>query len=89
MLLRKDVRRHLMMCRDELGFRHVACRGLLGDDMGVIGPDGQFSFDRIEPALDWLLENGMVPFVRLSQPAAGAPQVGRWQELVRALSDPR
>lgn len=86
MLLRKDLRRHLMMCRDELGFRHVAIRGMLGDDMDVIGPDGSFSFDSIEPALDWLLESGLVPFLRLVQPANDAPAANRWRELVAALA---
>jgi hypothetical protein len=86
MLIRKDVRRHLMMCRDELGFRHVACRGMLGADMSVIGPDGAFSFDKIEPVMDWLLENGMVPFLRLAEPEPAAADASRWRELVKALA---
>ena len=85
MLFRDDVRRHLMMCRDELGFRHVACRGILGQDMSVIGGDGTFSFDKIEPVLDWMLENGMVPFLRLSEPAALSADAAGWRELVTAL----
>ncbi len=86
MLFRKEVRRHLLMCRDELGFRHVACRGILDQDMGVIGPDGAFSFDKIEPVTDWLLENGMVPFLRLAEPAVDAAEAPRWRELVKALA---
>jgi beta-xylosidase len=88
MLLRKDVRRHLLMCRDELGLRHVACRGILGDEMNVIGGDGSFSFDAIEPVMDWMLENGLIPFLRLAEPEArpDTPAAARWRELVTALA---
>src|ERR1700722_17740490 len=74
MLLRKDVRRHLLLCRDELGFRHVACRGNLGANRCGRGTDGAFSFDKIEPVMDWLLKNGLVPFLRLTEPAPGAAE---------------
>jgi len=85
MLQRKDVRRQLLMCRNDLGFRHVACGGIFGREMGVIRADGSFSFDRIEPMLDWLLESGLVPFLRLSPPPDSADAM-RWRDLVKALA---
>src|SRR5688572_9690484 len=98
LLLRKDVQRHLQICRDELGFRHLRCRGLLSDEMGVLRPDGALDFTQAEEALDVVMGNHFVPYVELTRmPAAlsrpgarpGAPPAdwGRWYELVHALAE--
>lgn len=100
LLLRKDVQRHLLMARDELGFHAVRVYGLLADDMGFAQPDGSFDFTKVERALDMLLENGLVPFVELTgltrmlMPEGGGDgwrvgppkDWGKWEELVRAFA---
>lgn len=66
LLARDDVRQHLLICRDELGFRHVRCAGMLCDAMGVATAEGKLDFVRIEQSLDWLMENNFLPFFQLS-----------------------
>jgi xylan 1,4-beta-xylosidase len=94
LLLRKDVQRHLQICRDELGFRHLRCRGLLSDEMGVLHPDGSLDFTQVEEALDVVMENHYVPYVELAgvprslaQPGAPPEDWGRWYDLVHALAE--
>ena len=67
LLLRQDVRRHVLMCRDECGLRHVAIDDVLGEASAA---RPAFDPDRIESNLDWLLENGITPFLHLI-PSAG------------------
>ena len=89
LLLRKEVRRHLLLCRDELRFRHVRCEGVLGPEMVAERGDGSLDFDKVEAALDWMMENGLVPFFTLQCPGAGVEAAaGRhsWQERVGALA---
>ena len=84
LLLRKDVRRHLQLCRDELGFQHVRCDGMLSDAMGVFRLDGSCDFTAVERALDGLMEAGVMPFLRLTDPTA--TDDARWYERVKALA---
>src|SRR5947209_19015706 len=92
LLLRKEVRRHLLMCRDELGFRHVRCEGILGPEMAGVRGDGSPDFDKVESVLDWMMENGLVPFLSLPYPPAANTPAGAtgsklpWHEQVGALA---
>ncbi|HEX8915078.1 MAG TPA: hypothetical protein VF796_22190 [Humisphaera sp.] len=93
-LLRKDVQRALLTCRDELGFRHVRFGGVFDDAMKVLRPDGSYDFTTLEVAFDWLMEQGFSPYVGLTGvPAAlrteGSPNpadVEKWADLCRALA---
>lgn len=93
-LLRADVRRHLLLGRDELGFRHVRFPGVFDDAVRVLGPGGAYDFTRLEQAVDWLMEQGMSPFFCLSGvPAAMATPDSplpadpeRWADMARALA---
>ena len=94
-LLRKDVQRHLLLGRDELGFRHVRFAGVFDDAMRVLSPDGAYDFTLVEQGLDWLMEQGMSPFVALSGVPAGIAStggspvpadVGKWVDMARALA---
>jgi len=64
--LRPDLQRHLEIVRDELGFRHMRCHGMLSDNMGVYNGGGSFDFSKVNAALDSLLHRDMVPFFELS-----------------------
>src|SRR6185295_3825038 len=66
LLLRKEIQRHLLMGRDELGFRHVRFHHLFDDQMKVLQEDGTFDFTVVEQAIDWLMEQGLTPFIGLS-----------------------
>ena len=70
-LLRADVQAHLLRAHRECGFQRVRCHGLFDDDMSVaFTPLGFFgeptiSFYNIDLIYDFLLENGMKPFVEI------------------------
>lgn len=98
MLLRADVQRHLRMCRDEAGFRHVRCSGWLADEMHILQGDGSYDFTKIEQSIDVLMENGMTPWMELSSMPAAIAQEGtsagtmgpprdwqKWGDLVGSL----
>lgn len=96
-LLRKEVQRHLIMGRDELGFRHVRFAGIFDDTMAVLQPDGSYDFSRVERVLDWLMEQGFSPFIALNgvprqllQAGDAATPAGfdqdKWVDMARALA---
>jgi xylan 1,4-beta-xylosidase len=93
-LLRKDVQRALLSCRDDLGFRHVRFHGVFDDAMRIVKPDGSYDFTTIEVAFDWLMEQGFSPYVGLSGvPSGWAGDDGvtpadpeKWVDLCRALA---
>ena len=70
-LLREDVRNHILMAHQEIGFRYIRFHGLLDDDMSVviksINPTEpvRYSFFNIDSIFDFLLSIGMKPFVEL------------------------
>ena len=66
MLLRKDVQRHLLLARDELGFRHIRFAGVFDDELAILQPDGSHDFTKLEVAFDWLMEQGLAPYIVLS-----------------------
>ena len=93
-LLRKDVQRHLLLGRDELGFRQVRFHNVFDDAMKILQPDGSYDFTVIEQTFDWLMESGFVPYIGLSgvpsawaKTGSAAPaDLSRWIDLVRALA---
>jgi xylan 1,4-beta-xylosidase len=69
MALRADWQRQLRRCHDELGFRYVRFHGLLSDDVGtLIRQNNRFVYSlfNVDQIFDFLLSNGMKPFVELS-----------------------
>ncbi len=67
--LRADWQAQLRRAHDELGFRYVRFHGLLSDDMGtLINQNGEllYSFFNADQIFDFLISNGMRPFVELS-----------------------
>lgn len=69
MALRSDWQSQLRRCHDELGFRHVRFHGLLSDDVGTLIRHSEtllHSFFNADQIVDFLVSNGMRPFVELS-----------------------
>jgi xylan 1,4-beta-xylosidase len=67
--LRADYQAQLRRCHTELGMQSVRFHGLLSDDMGtLICQDHSllYSFFNADQIWDFLLDNGMRPFVELS-----------------------
>lgn len=69
MALRTEYQEQLKRCHDELGIGHVRCHGLLSHDMGTLvthGRNQSVSFHNAHSIWDFLLDNGMKPFVEVS-----------------------
>jgi xylan 1,4-beta-xylosidase len=69
MALRAEYQEQLKRCHEELGIGHVRFHGLLSDDMGTLVEHGGkriSSFHNAHAIWDFLLDNGMKPFVELS-----------------------
>lgn len=69
MALRAEYQAQLKRCHDELGIGHVRFHGLLSHDMGTLVEHGGkriSSFHNAHSIWDFLLGNGMKPFVELS-----------------------
>ncbi|WP_040949398.1 GH39 family glycosyl hydrolase [Gorillibacterium massiliense] len=69
--LREDWRSQLKKAHDDMGFKYVRFHGLLDDRMSVFVKSPwtkkeAYSFYTIDSIFDFLLENGMKPFVELS-----------------------
>src|SRR3954447_7788439 len=75
LLLRKDVRRQVQICRDELGLRHLRLTGLLSDDMAGPRADGSLDFAKAESVIDALMEDSYLPFISLAAPPSASE---RW-----------
>ncbi|MBN2222859.1 MAG: beta-xylosidase, partial [Vallitaleaceae bacterium] len=72
--LREDYRKQLKRAHDELGFRYVRFHGLFNDQMSVLVMKKDhvgnelglaYNFVNIDNIFDWLLDNGMKPFIEL------------------------
>src|SRR6185437_1539036 len=69
MALRAEYQEQLKRCHTELGIGHVRFHGLFSHDMGTLVEHGGrrvSSFHNAHSIWDFLLENGMKPFVELS-----------------------
>ena len=92
--LRADWQQQLLLCRTQLGFRHVRFHGLLCDQMGTLVDEKKellYSFFNADQIRDFLLSIGMKPFVELSfMPkilASGSMTVFHYSANVTPLKD--
>jgi xylan 1,4-beta-xylosidase len=88
-LLRADCREHILRCKKDLGFRYVRLGCSFGEDAGVVSEVGgdpehmsfRFSFTNLDTAFDFLLGNGLRPYITFgSMPkglASGNTMMGR------------
>lgn len=72
--LREDYRQQLKRAHDELGFQYVRFHGLLCDQMSILVMKKDhagnelglvYNFVNMDNIFDWLLDNGMKPFIEL------------------------
>lgn len=67
--LRADWQRDLLRIRDDCGFEYVRFHGILDDDLGTLSVQMDqplYSFHNADQIFDFLVGNGMKPFVELS-----------------------
>lgn len=66
-LLKSDVQNHLQILKRELEFEYVRFWNVFSDEMlvEVNNPEGINNLSRLNKALDFLVENGMHPFIEL------------------------
>lgn len=66
-LLRSEIREHLILLREQLGFRYVRLWNIFSEGMLLDQPgsDGEYNFSRLDSVLDFLLENHLLPHLEL------------------------
>jgi xylan 1,4-beta-xylosidase len=65
--MREPWRKDLIRCRRETGIQSVRCHGLFDDEMGIASQGaGRFNFLYVDQIYDFMLEQGVRPFVELS-----------------------
>lgn len=77
--LRDQWRQDMIRVRREMGMQSVRCHGLFDDEMGIAAAgSGEFNFLYVDQIYDFMLENGVRPFVELSfMPEAFASSANR------------
>jgi xylan 1,4-beta-xylosidase len=88
--LREQWREDLIRVRRETGMQSVRFHGLFNDEMGVARSSGTFNFLYIDKIYDFMLNNGVRPFVELSfMPEAFASSANRIFSYKGNVSPPR
>ena len=66
-LSRSDLQEHILILKNELGFDYVRFWDIFDRKMllDIKRKDGRYNFTRIDKALDFLVNNGMHPFIEL------------------------
>lgn len=65
--LREQWRQDLVRARRDMGMKSVRCHGLFDDEMGIAaGGAGSFNFLYVDQVYDYMLDQGVRPFVELS-----------------------
>ncbi len=65
-LLHSSVREHLIILRQALGFQYVRFHSLFTEEFYIRPNQEEFNFSQIDSVLDFILEQGMKPFIDLS-----------------------
>jgi xylan 1,4-beta-xylosidase len=88
--LREQWRKDLIRVHREAGMQAVRFHGLFDDEMGVASRPGTFNFLYIDKIYDFMLDNGVRPFVELSfMPEAFASSANRIFSYKGNVSPPR
>lgn len=78
-LLNSSIREHLFILRQALGFKYVRFSNIFSKEM-YINPrqEGDFNFSQIDSIIDYVLEQGMKPFIELgSKPRVIHYEIGK------------
>ncbi len=65
-LLHSSVREHLLILRQAFGFEYVRFHSLFTEEFYIRPNQEEFNFSQIDSVLDFILEQGMKPFIDLS-----------------------
>ena len=88
--LREQWRKDLVRVHRETGMQSVRFHGLFNDEMGVERSTGTFNFLYVDKIYDFMLDNGVRPFVELSfMPEALASSANRIFSYKGNVSPPR
>ena len=89
--LRQQWREDLVRVHRETGIQSVRCHGLFNDEMGIAASGaGNFNFLYVDQIYDFMLDNGVRPFVELSfMPEAFATSANRIFAYKGNVSPPR
>ncbi len=89
--LRDQWRKDLVRVQREAGIQSVRCHGLFDDEMGIAAHgSGSFNFLYVDQIYDFMLDNGVRPFVELSfMPEAFASSANRIFAYKGNVSPPR
>ena len=61
-----NMKDHLVMLQQEIGFRYARIEGVLTEDSMPVLPNGQYNFSQFDRAIELLLSLKMIPFLDLS-----------------------
>lgn len=66
-LMRSDLQEHILILKNELGIDYIRFWDIFDSKMllDVKRKDGRYNFTKIDKALDFLINNGMYPFIEL------------------------
>lgn len=66
-LLRSDMQEHLIILKNELGFRYVRIWDIFSKEIMIDenNAEGNYNFEKIDKVLDFLVENKMIPFIEM------------------------
>lgn len=66
-LLRSALQEHLLILKREIGFTYVRFWDIFSEDMliDIKRADGKYNFKRLDTAFDFLVRNGLHPFIEL------------------------
>ncbi|MCQ5144460.1 GH39 family glycosyl hydrolase [Enterocloster bolteae] len=87
-LLRSDLQEHLLLLRHELDIEYVRFWDLFTDEMllNINDSKRRYNFTRIDKAIDFLINNGMRPFIELGfKPIAHTKTVDNEMPLERVI----
>lgn len=68
-LLRSEVREHIILLNESLGFEYVRFWNIFSKQMliDIKNPDAEYNFSRLDGILDFLIQQGIKPLIELGQ----------------------
>jgi xylan 1,4-beta-xylosidase len=85
--LREQWRQDLVRCRRETGIQSDRCHGLFDDEMGIASQGaGKFNFLYVDQIYDFMLDQGVRPFVELSFMRRRSPVPATASSPIKAMS---
>lgn len=66
-LLRSDMQEHILILKEEIGFRYVRFWDIFGSELLVNenSEEGKYNFEKLDKVLDFLVEHEILPYIEL------------------------